>query len=407
MKLSDTKCKNTKPSQKPIKLSDGQGLYLEVAPTGGKYWRMKYRFNGKEKRLALGVYPEVSLSEAREKCRDARKLLGNNIDPSAYKKEVKLEQRLSAENTFEVLAREWHAKNIHTWDEKHAATILKRLEDDLFPTIGNLPVKEISPPQVLSALQKVEARKAYELTGRLKSYCSNVFRFAIATGRAERDPAADLKGALKLHKGKNFAALEVRELPEFIQTFRRNHARLFPSTMLAVELMMLTFVRTSELIQAKWEEIDFDNAEWLIPAERMKMKQPHLVPLSKQAIKVLRELQEMNGSREYVFAGHHDPRQHMSNNTILMAIRRLGYQGRMTGHGFRALVMSSIKEKLGYRHEVVDRQLAHAPRSKIDRAYDRAKFIDERRVMMQDWADYLDTIASQGKVITADFKKAS
>jgi integrase len=260
---------------------------------------------------------------------------------------------------------------------------------------------------MLHTLQKIEKRGAHEMSRRAMQYCSQIFRYAIVTGRAERNPTADLKGALKPVKHGHFAALDVKDLPEFLQAIESHEVRLFIQTRLAIRLMMLTFVRTGELIKAKWDEFDLDTGEWNIPAERMKMRRPHIVPLSKQAIVVLRELQKLSGNRDYVFASAAKPRQHMSNNTILKALERIGYKGRMTGHGFRALAMSTIKENLGYRHEVVDRQLAHAHANKVDAAYDRAKFLPERRKMMQEWADYLDDVASGGKVIVGKFKKSA
>lgn len=369
MKLTDTKCKNAKAKEKPYPLADGGGLYIEIHPKGSKYWRMKYRFNGKQKKLSFGVYPEISLLEAREKREKARKLLRDNIDPSQHKKEIKIQRILNSTNTFEAIAREWHENNLHTWKENHAKLILKRLEGDIFPFIGHIPIKDVTPPLLLEALRTVEARGAYELTSRIKSYCSKVFRYAISTGTGERDSAADLQGALKQHQGKHMKALEAHELPEFLHALQQNKARLYPQTILAVELMMLTFTRTKELIEAEWPEFDLENKEWLIPAERMKMGKAHLVPLSHQSVDILKQLQEMNGHKRYIFAGHNDPRKHISNNTILKAIYQLGFKGRMTGHGFRALAMTTIMEKLDYQFEVVDRQLSHARRNKVAAAY--------------------------------------
>jgi integrase len=408
MPLTVTQCKNAKPTAKPYKLADEKGMYLEVAPNGSKYWRLKYRFAGKEKRLALGVFPEVELAEARDKRDAARKLLANNQDPSQAKAETKRLAHLSAENTFEAIAREWQLIRKGGWTERHADYVLKRLEADMFREIGNVPITDITAPRLLAAIRKIEKRGAHEVAHRALQTCGQVFRYAIGTGRGERNPAAELKGTDTLMpvKRTHYAALDASELPDFLKALKENEARLYLQTRYAIELLMLTFVRTGELISAKWNEFDLEGRVWTIPEERMKMGKSHIVPLSKQAVEVLKKLQAINGKRDWVFPNQTDSKKAMSNNTILFALARLGYKGRMTGHGFRALAMSTIKEKLGYRHEVVDRQLAHAPRNKVDAAYDRAKFLPERRKMMQQWADYIDALASGQNVIKAKFGKA-
>jgi|TARA_R110001606_G_scaffold112358_1_gene239205 integrase len=367
-------------------------MYLEVRPNGSKYWRYKYRFVGKEKLLALGVYPETSLAEAREKLLRARKLLEGGVDPSQERKKKKALAKESAENTFEVIAWEWYANRKSRWRERYAEEIITRLEKDIFPEIGNIPIVEIEPPLLLHVIRKIENRGAYELAKRQLQKCGEIFRYAIATGKALRDPSQDIKEALMPVRKEHFAAIDIKELPEFIAALERNDARLYQSTRNALKLIMLTFVRTSELINATWEEIDFDNKEWVIPAERMKMGKVHIVPLSCQAIEVLENQKILAGQWPLVFPSSVKPRNSISNNTILGALKRLGYQGRMTGHGFRALAMSAIKQELGYRHEVVDRQLAHVPKNKIDKAYDRALFLKERKIMMQEWADYLENL---------------
>lgn len=374
-------------------------MYLEVRPNGSKYWRFKYRFVGKEKLLALGVYPETSLAEAREKLLRARKLLENGVDPSQDRKKKKALAKESAENTFEVIAWEWYANRKSRWRKRYAEEIITRLEKDIFPEIGGYPILEIEPPLLLQVIRKIENRGAHELAKRQLQKCGEIFRYAIATGKGLRDPSADIKEALKPVRKEHFAALDVQDLPEFIAALERNDARLYQSTRNALKLIMLTFVRTSELINARWEEINFDKKEWAIPAERMKMGKEHIVPLSRQAIEVLDNQKILAGQWPLVFPSSVRPRNSISNNTILGALKRLGYQGRMTGHGFRALAMSAIKQELGYRHEVVDRQLAHVPRNKIDKAYDRALFLNERKIMMQEWADYLDEIASSRATI--------
>ncbi|MBU6297977.1 MAG: integrase arm-type DNA-binding domain-containing protein [Alphaproteobacteria bacterium] len=408
MPLTDSACKSARPKPKAYKRADIHGLYLHVAPNGSRYWRLKYRFLGKERVLALGVYPEVSLAEAREKRAVARKLLADGIDPSSAKRETKQRAILNATNTFEAVAREWHEHNLERWTPAYAKEILHRLEMDIFPVIGRRPVADITPLILLDALRKIERRGAHEMAHRATQYCGQIFRYAVVTGRVERNPTTDLKGALKPVRHSHFAALEPKDLPGFLQALERNEARLFNQTRLAIQLMMLTFVRTGELIKATWKEFDLDGAEWSIPAERMKMGKPHLVPLSRQAVAVIRQLHQMKTpASDWVFSSLSKPRQHMSNNTILKALERMGYKGRMTGHGFRALAMTTIKENLRFPHEVVDRQLAHAPRNAVDAAYDRTKFIDERRRMMQAWADYLDVKASEGKVIFGKFGKGA
>ncbi len=405
MALTELKCKNAKPKKKPYKLADSGGMYLEVMPNGSKYWRLKYRFMGKEKRLALGVYPRTSLSEARDKREKARKVLEAGTDPSFAKKEEKRRATLKAAHTFEVIAREWHGNQLPTWTPGYGKYVLQRLDSDIFPAIGQRPVTEISAPELLDALRKIENRGVRELTHRTMQTCGQIFRYAIATGRAERNPVPDLRGALKPMIKKHYAALEAKDLPDFLKALERNDARLYPQTQRALRLLMLTFVRTRELINASWDEIDFEAREWRIPAERMKMRRPHLVPLSKQALAILKEQHELTGNWKWVFPNMAHPKKSMSNNTLLGALGRLGYKGKTTGHGFRALAMSTIKEQLGYRHEVIDLQLAHAKKNKIIAAYDRAEFLDERKTMMQRWADLIDVAASGGKVVAGNFKK--
>ena len=400
MTLTDTHCKTAKPKEKAYKLSDGGGLYLEVMPHGSKLWRLKYRYLGKENRISLGSYPEVSLKEARDKRDSAKKKLIEGVDLAQHKKKEKQLIVLNAAKTFELVAREWHEHSKERWTPTYANDLLHRLEMDIFPEIGRRPIRDITPAEILSVIRKIEDRGASEIARRSMQTCGQIFRYAVGTSRIESDPTRDLKGLLKPFKRSHFASLEINELPNFIDILNRNEARLYAQTIRAIKLLMLTFVRTRELIGATWNEINLEQAIWEIPAERMKMRKPHIVPLSKQVIELLQEQKELTGKWKWVFPNLVRPSDHMSNNTVLMALKRMGYGKKMTGHGFRALAMSTIKEKLGYRHEVVDRQLAHAPRNKVDRAYDRAQFLDERKVMMQKWADYIDTLAvSGGKVI--------
>lgn len=391
MRLSDNRCKTVKSTKGTQKLFDGGGLYLEVKPSGGKHWKLKYRYGNKEKKLAIGAYPLISLKEARERREEAKKLLEQNKDPSQEKQEARKQAVIDAALTFEALAREWHEEMKHKWVEYNAKTILKRLETHLFPLIGEMPVKTITPPILLSALKEIEKKGVFETTKRMKQYAGQIFRYGVATGRAEKDVAADIGDFLKTAKVKHHAALSAEELPEFLEKLNKNDARLYNQTRWAIELIMLTFVRTSELLEATWDEFDLENKMWLIPAERMKMRKPHIVPLATQTLSLLERLKPLHNSKSnFILPSPVNPRKTMSENTILFALYRLGYRGKATGHGFRALAMSAIKEKLGYRHEVVDRQLAHAHRNSIDAAYDRAQFLDERVKMMQEWADYVD-----------------
>ncbi len=406
MKLTNRKCETATREKDGAKLFDGGGLFLELHKNGSKYWRYKYRVLGKEKILALGVYPEISLAEAREMHRKAHKLVAQGLDPSQEKQNTKRERAVNAENTFEVIAREWYQHNKGIWSENHARTILRRLEQDVFPVIGRKPIRDITPPIILEVVRAIEQRSAFEMARRALQMSGQIFRYAVIHGKADRDPTQDLKGSLKPYKKGHYAAMEAKDLPEFLSKLYSNEGRLFPTTQLAIEIMMLTFVRTGELVKAKWSEFDFDEKVWIIPASRMKMRKDHIVPLSKQVVEKLKKLKEINGRWEYVFASQRTPRNHMSNNAILVALDRMGYRGQHTGHGFRALAMSTIKEKLGYRHEVIDRQLAHAHKSQIDAAYDRAQFLDERKKMMQEWADYLENIASTRNVIRGNFRSS-
>lgn len=393
MKISYQKLKNATREKDGPKIWVGGGLYLELHKNGQKYWRLKYRFNGKEKRLALGVFDTVSITEAKEKRDEAKKLIAQGKDPLQERKKDKATAQQNSENTFEAIALEWYENRKDRWKPRYADEVFKRLKEDIFPEIGSYPIKEIEPPLLLQTIRKIESRGAYDLAKRQLQKCGEIFRYGIATGRAVRDPSNDIKEALKPVKKEHFSALDPEELPEFLKDLGQNKARLYPTTINAMKLMLLCFVRTKELIEATWDEIDFDRKLWVIPAERMKMGKEHIVPLADQAIEILKEQKEIAGKWPHLFPSPNKPRQSISNNTILVALKRMGYQGRMTGHGFRALAMSTIKQELGYRHEVVDRQLAHVPKSKIDRAYDRARFLDERKVMMQEWADYIDELA--------------
>ena len=405
MPLTDIKCKNAKPKDKAYKLSDAGGLFLFVTKAGNKIWRMKYRFpkGGKEKVLVIGEYPLISLSEAREKQMEAKKLLADNIDPMATKKEELQNLRNELSNTFKDVALNWFEFNKHKWTERNAGYVQRRLEQKIFPHIGNVPITQLKRKQIIEAIRHTEDAGSNDLAHRLAQYCKQICSYAVHEELIDFNPALELTESLKKYKKEHHAALEAHEIPHFLKTLERNDARLYATTRYAIKLLMLTFVRTNELISAKWEEIDFENAQWTIPAERMKTRLPHIVPLSKQTLELFKLLHEMHGNREFVFPNQVNPRKMMSNSTILRGLYQLGYKGKLTGHGFRATAMSTIQEKLGYRYEVVDRQLAHAPKTKVQAAYDRAKFLDERTKMMQEWADYLDQCASSGQIIKANF----
>ncbi len=408
MALTELKCKNTKAEGKPIKLSDSGGLFLQVMPNGKKYWRLKYRYLGKEKLLSLGVYPLVTLAEARDGRDEAKKLLSKGIDPSFAKKDSKRKAKLNAANTFEAIAREWHERQKNRWGEGHAQNVMRRLEVDVFPHIGNRPIADIDAPELLQdVLRKIEKRGALDVAGRIRTISGQIFRYAIQTGRCKHNPTDDLSGALMTRKTKHFAALDIKEIPELLNALKTNHARLFDRTRRAINLSLLTFVRPGELRQARWEEIDFDEKQWTIPAERMKMRRPHIVPLSRQAIEILKEQQEeVAGLKtEWVFPSQSGHKQPMSDGTVLVALKRMGFHGRMTAHGFRALARTTIREKLDYSPDVIEQQLAHKAAGALGEAYDRSKFLTKRKKMMQDWANYLDAVSTTGKVIVGNFKR--
>ncbi len=387
MPLTDIAIRNAKPKEKPYKLSDSGGLFLLVQPAGGKWWRYKYRFFGKEKTLAIGTYPDTSLADARERHSQARKLLAAGTDPMQAKQENKRLTLLKTETNLEAIAREWHQNNLHIWTTKHSTNILRRLEGDIFPKLGKRPITEISTPELLSVLRLIEKRDALDLCRTIAQYCQRIFAYAIATGRAKHNPAVALRGALKTPVSKHHGHLKASELPEFLEKLENYEGEL--QTKLALKMLLLTFVRTTELRGMEWAELDFTKAEWRIPAERMKMKDPHIVPLSRQAIAVLQELQKTSGKNKYVFPQQHKPSKIMSENAMLFALYRLGYRSRTTGHGFRATASTVLNEK-GYTPDVIERQLAHLERNKVRAAYNHAQYLPERCKMMQWWADYLD-----------------
>jgi len=406
--LTNPDCKNAKPKDKPYKLSDDKGLFLLIHPNGSKYWRLKYRVAGKEKLLALGIYPEVSLAEARGKRDEARKLHNNGVDPGILKQVEKRARQIATANSFEALAKEWLGNVEHKWSADHYTYTLRRFEAYVFPEIGCTPISEISTPMLLAMARKIEAKGTIETTHKVLNACGQVFRFAIASGRCERNPIVDLKGAIKPKPAaKHMNALPEKELPALLRNMDcyagEDGGEL--QTQYALQLLSLTFVRTGELREATWSEFDTDKAEWRIPAERMKMKAPHVVPLSNQAVEIIKKLKEINGAYKYVFPGV-NPQKPMSKNTVLFALYRMGYRGRMTGHGFRA-VASTVLNELGFDADVIERQLAHAERNKVRAAYHRTEYLPERRKMMQQWADLLDDWKKDENKVTPIKSKAA
>lgn len=395
MKLTDAEAKNAKPTDKPLKLSDGGGLFLLVQPNGKKGWRLAYRFQGKQKLLSLGIYPAVSLKEAREEREKFKKLLAKGIDPSAQRK---ADKDVPAD-TFEALAREWFAKFSSSWAKGHADKIIRRLERDIFPWIGNRATKEITPPELLAVLRRIEARGAVETAHRAMQNCGQIFRYGVATGKAERDTAADLRGAIPPTKVTHHPSVkDPKAVAKLLRAIDSYEGSLV--TRCALQIAPLVFVRPGELRHAEWSEIDLELAEWRIPAEKMKMKEPHIVPLSWQACAVLKELQPLTGGGgRYVFPSVRSLDRPMSENTVNAALRRMGYEkNEMTGHGFRSIA-STILHEQGWPSAVIERQLAHGERNKVKAAYNFAEHLPERRRMMQAWADYLEGLKAGGHVV--------
>ncbi len=400
MALSDLRVRAAKGRERPYKLADGAGLYLLVKPDGGKYWRLKYRFAGKEKLLALGVYGKqgASLKDARVRRDEARKLLSDGVDPGLQRKSNKIAGAERAMNSFEAIAREWYVKFSPGWVASHSSKILRRLERDVFPWLGEQPIAEITAPELLAVLRRVESRGALETAHRAMQNCGQVFRYAVATGRAQRDPSSDLRGALPPTRQTHHAAIkDPQAIGELLRAIDGYQGALI--TKCALRLAPLVFVRPGELRRATWSEFDLDAGEWRIPAERMKMREQHIVPLSSQAVSVLRELQPLTRNSAYLFPGARSAKRPMSENTVNAALRRLGYtKDEMTGHGFRSMASTLLNEH-GWHRDAIERQLAHAERDGVRAAYIFAEHLPERRKMMQAWADYLGALAAGGKVI--------
>jgi len=395
MKLNARQVDAAKPREKAYKLADGAGLYLEVVPSGSRYWRMKYRFNGKEKRMAFGVYPAVSLAQARALRDEAKKKLAEGIDPSFAKKEEKLVRDVQLNNTFQAVALEWHGTKVSRWSEGYASDIIEAFNKDIFPYIGQQPVNEIKPLVLLNVLRRMESRGATEKAKKVRQRCSEVFRYAIVTGRAEYNPAADLTSAMSGHESKHYPFLTVEELPDFFKALSGYTGS--PLVVLAARLLILTGVRTGELRGAFWSEFDLEKAVWEIPAERMKMKRPHLVPLSTQALEIVQQLKVMSGQYPLVFPGRNDPRKTMSEASINQVFKRIGYTGKVTGHGFRH-TMSTILHEEGFNTAWIETQLAHVDKNAIRGTYNHALYLEGRREMMQWYGNFIDEL-EMGKLL--------
>ena len=410
MSLTDTACRKAIcPEGRPsVRLADEKALYLEVTAAGGKYWRWKYRFGGKEKRLALGVYPDVSLAQAREARDDARKALAAGQDPGQLKRDAKAADKVAHANTFEAVARLWWEHWRQGKSERHADYALRRMEADVFPALGSMPIGSVTARHLTQMAKAVQDRGALDMAHRVLQMAGQVMRYAVAHDLAERNPAADVRPSdtLKGSRKENYARLSEKEMPELLRKIEAYQGG--PYTRLAMKLMALTFVRTSELIKARWQDFDLERAEWRIPARvedadgrkvyGMKKESTHIVPLSPQAVDVLRVLQTLSGGRALLFPGERDHDKPMSNNTILKALERMGYKGRMTGHGFRG-VASTILHEQGYPHHVIELQLAHQERDEVSAAYNHALYLKERRAMMLAWADHLDKLRKGADVI--------
>jgi len=400
MPLSDTAIRASKPREKAYKVADEKGLFLLVNPGGSRLWRLKYRIDGKEKLMALGAYPDVGLKDARDKRDEARKLIAAGIDPAQKKKSDEAEAKERATNTFELVAREWHENVKGEWIEKHAVRTMKLFERDLFPFIGGKPINEIKPRELLECLRRVEKRGTLSTAHRLLTQCGQVFRYGVASDRCERDTAADLRDALvKKPQVEHFAAItDPKRVGELMRMIDAYQGTAIVSA--ALKLSPMLFVRPGELRIAEWSEMNLDAAVWELPAEKMKMRNPHVVPLPTQAVAILRELYEMTGHGKHVFPSWGGDKRPMSSNTVRVALRAMGITAEeMTAHGFRAMARTILDEVLGFRVDLIEHQLAHTVVDPNGRAYNRTAFLVERRDMMQRWADYLDKLKSGAEVI--------
>lgn len=384
--LTDAKVRKIKPTEKKTRYSDEKGMYLEVTPSGGMYWRLKYRFNGKENIFSIGTYPEVSLAQARRARDEARVQLKQNINPNALKKEKKL--RIDENTLFQSLALEWIESRKNIIKEATYLRDLSVFEKDLFPYIGKIPIDQIKGKDVLACAKRIEARGAQEMAKRSIPLAGRIFRFAIRKGIIEHDPTPHLQEALKPRKVKHMARLDISEFPAFLERMDRYHGNLIIKS--ALQLMTLTFVRTAELRMMEWQEIDFENKLWRIPSDKMKMALPHIVPLSKQALDILEVIRPITGHKQYVFYNYSTAKP-ISSNALLCAIRTMGYNGKMTGHGFRGLASTTLHEQ-GYMHDAIEVQLAHKVGNAVSQAYNHAQHLEYRTKMMQEWADFIDSL---------------
>lgn len=404
MALTDTAIRKAKPGEKPVKLTDEKGLYLLLNPNGSRWWRFDYRFDGKRKTISMGVYPDVGLKDARDKRDEARKLLAQDVDPGEHRKAAQTARMTNLANSFEIIAREWFAKHKHSWAESHADKIIYRLEKDVFPWMGSRPIAEIKAPELLAVLRRAESRGALDTAKRIKQNCGQVFRYAVATGRAERDPSQDLRGAIPPAKQNHFAAItdpaKAGALLRAIDGFRGTFV-----VQCALRLAPLFFVRPGELRRAEWKAFDLDKGEWRYFVTKTKTE--HSVPLASQAVTILRELHALTGHGQYVFPGR-DPKKPMSEAAVNAALRRMGYDTKteITGHGFRAMARTILAEELHQRPEVIEHQLAHKVPDALGTAYNRTKFMKERREMMQLWADYLDKLKAGAEIVPINGKAA-
>lgn len=404
---TDATIKAIQPRRTQFKVPDGDGLTLLVRPTGSKLWQLRYFFLGKEKTLSIGQYPVVGLKEAREQTLAARKQLAQGIDPSAAKKAAKAGLIEAHQNSFETVAREWLEQRRHEWTENHVNLVIKSLEDNVFPDLGKMPISQIDAPTLLACLRKIEKRGALEIVNRVKQRCGCVFRYGIATGRCTYNPATDLKDALKKPVKRHYNTVARGGLAELLQDIESYQGK--PLTVYALRLVAHCFVRTGELLDAEWSEFNLDAAEWVIPGERMKMRRPHLVPLSRQVVGWLRELHKLTGHRKHLFPNRNDPTRPASHAVILRALKRMGWGGEMTGHGFRSVASTYLNEhktKWGIHRDVIELQLAHVERNASRASYNFAEYLDERRRMMQLWSDFLDQQVARGNVVQISSRRA-
>lgn len=395
MKLTKTEIERLEPKDKLYRKSDGGGLFIEVSPKGTKHWNLKYYFQGKERRVSLGKYPHVTLVKARAKRVEAKELLVSGIDPAEQRKEDQRIKQQDRNNTFGTIYEEWYEKQEDRWSYRRAKSVKQMAHKNLLPFLRDTPLNEITNSSLLQVLQKIENRGAYSATRRTNQICSQVFRYAIQVDRMNRNPADQLRGAFRSKRTEHFPAIQPNELPELLHSIYRNEARLFTTTRMAIFFSLYTFCRPGEIRQARWENICFEEKMWTIPAEYMKSRKDHLVPLSEQALGVLERQRRQVSSivTPWVFPAQRKPLSPMSDATVNIALKKLGFHGRMTAHGFRALARTAIREKLKYFPDTIEAQLAHKPAGPFGAAYDRSQFIDERVKMMQEWADYIHNVS--------------